>query len=48
MRWMHMMSQAKTVLKPTLAAHLACGHLLGIVKEEKDLIPTLNKVCYEV
>ena len=48
MRWMHMMSQAKTVLKPTLAAHLACGHLLGIVKEEKDLIFTLNKECYEV
>ena len=42
------MSQAKTVLKPTLAAHLACGHLLGVVKEEKDLIPTLNKECYEV
>ncbi len=38
----------KDCAQSNLAAHLACGHLLGVVKEEKGLIPILNKECYEV
>ena len=43
-----MMPQAEGVLKPNLATHLACGHLTGIAKEEKELVLVLNKECYEV
>ena len=48
MTWVHMMAQAESVLKPSLAMHLACGHLTGIVKEDKDLVPKLTKECYKV
>ncbi len=48
MRWVHVMAQTEMVLKPSLAMHLACGHLTGIIKEDKDLVPLLTKECYEV
>ncbi|BDA51618.1 hypothetical protein COCOBI_19-1740 [Coccomyxa sp. Obi] len=40
--------QAEIVLKPSLAMHLACAHLMGIAKEDNDLMLILNKECYEV
>ena len=48
MRYVHVVPQADSVLKPSLAMHLACGHLTGIVKEDKDLVPKLTIECYEV
>lgn len=43
-----MTPQAESVLRLNLAKHLACGHLTGIAKESKDLVPILNNECYEV
>ncbi|CAL8465769.1 g5305 [Coccomyxa elongata] len=40
--------QAESVLNLNLAKHLACGHLTGIAKENKDLVRILNNECYEV
>ena len=48
MRYVHVVPQADSVLKPSLAMHLACGHLTGIVKEDNDLVPKLTIECYEV
>lgn len=42
------MPEAECGLKPKLATHLACGHLTGITKEDKDLVLILNRECYEV
>lgn len=41
-------AQAESMLTMKLATHLACGHLTGIAKEEKDLAHLLQKECYEV
>lgn len=42
------MPQEEVVLKPSLVMHLACGHLIGIAKEDNDAMLTLNKDCHEV